>query len=46
MLKVVGVGGSWKCSMLIDVVVRCELSDDSVWVDLRCLVLEVEGKEL
>lgn len=32
--------------MLIDVVVRFELSDDSVWVDLRCLVMEVEGKKV
>ena len=44
MLKIVGVGGAWKCSMLIDVVVGCELSDDSVWGDLRCLVMEAEGK--
>lgn len=29
MLKVMCVGGSWRCSMLIDVVVRFELSDDS-----------------
>ena len=29
MLKVVYVGGTWRCSMLIDVVVRFELSDGS-----------------
>ena len=29
MLKVVCAGGTWKCSMLIDVVVRFELGDDS-----------------
>ena len=32
--------------MLIDVVVRFELSDDSGWLDLRCLVTGVEGKEI
>ncbi len=30
MLKVVCVGGTRKCSIVVDVVVRCELSDDSV----------------
>lgn len=35
-----------ECSMLIDVVVRFELGDDSGWVDLKCLVTEVEGKKV
>ena len=30
MLRVVCVGGTWKSSIPIEVVVRCELSDDSV----------------
>lgn len=46
MLKVVCVVGTWKCSIQIEVVVRCEISDDSGCVDLKSSVVKVERMEI